>query len=142
MALSTSRSPSDLRHGRVKIEATLEPVPSATADDPALRGFGALKGHIQLSKDFDEPLDHSGNTRRSLNVTRIQIHVPEELVQELKQFARRNEWSLAEAFRRGAELLLATYPEHPESEREWQAPESLDVGWKGLSAEELRDLHE
>jgi len=44
-------------------------------------------------------------------MTKTQIQVPEELYAELKGFAKRREWSLAETFRRGAELLLETYPE-------------------------------
>jgi hypothetical protein len=74
-------------------------------------------------------------------MTKTQIQVPEELFAEIKEFARRREWSLAETFRRGAELLLETHPQDslPASQA-WQAPSSRRVGWKGLSAEKLRDL--
>ena len=44
-------------------------------------------------------------------MTKTQIQVPEELFAEIKNFAHRREWSLAETFRRGAELLLETYAE-------------------------------
>ena len=44
-------------------------------------------------------------------VTKTQIQVPEELFERVRAFARRREWSLAETFRRGAELLLQIYPE-------------------------------
>lgn len=74
-------------------------------------------------------------------MTRTQIQVPEELYAELKEFARRREWSLAETFRRGAEILLEVYREDgPEGSEPWQLPTSGQVGWKGLSAEQLRDL--
>lgn len=74
-------------------------------------------------------------------MTKTQIQVPEELFAEIREFARRREWSLAETFRRGAELLLEVYPPDPPSPaRDWQPPVSLDVGWRGLGAEELRDL--
>lgn len=51
--------PAELRDGRVKVEAKLE------AADPELKaaesgrwkGFGALKGKIRMSPDFEEPLD-------------------------------------------------------------------------------------
>jgi len=74
-------------------------------------------------------------------MTKTQIQVPEELFAEIRDFARRREWSLAETFRRGAELLLETYAEDalPASE-EWKPPSSGHVGWKGLTAEKLRDL--
>lgn len=72
---------------------------------------------------------------------KTQIQVPEELFAEIKDFALRREWSLAETFRRGAELLLETYPkEAPRARTPWQPPTSRRVGWKGLSADQLRDL--
>ena len=74
-------------------------------------------------------------------MTKTQIQVPEELFAELREFARRREWSLAETFRRGAELLLEVYPLEPgPPSQTWQPPVSQEVGWKGLTAEELRDL--
>ena len=73
---------------------------------------------------------------------KTQIQVPEELFRELRSFAKQREWSLAETFRRGAELLLQVYP-RPESpgpsDRAWSPPSSAQVGWVGLSAEQLRD---
>lgn len=74
-------------------------------------------------------------------MTKTQIQVPEELFTEVRDFARRREWSLAETFRRGVELLLETYVEDaPSASESWQPPTSSRVGWKGLTAEELRDL--
>ena len=73
-------------------------------------------------------------------MTKTQIQVPEELFQELSAFAKQREWSLAETFRRGAELLLQVYPEPPNSnEADCTPPTSSKVGWKGLSASQLRD---
>ncbi len=73
-------------------------------------------------------------------MTKTQIQVPEELFEELRAFARQREWSLAETFRRGAELLLQVYPEVPaKPAAAWTPPSSSRVGWKGLSAEQLRD---
>ena len=39
-------------------------------------------------------------------MTKTQIQVPDELFRELRSFAKAREWSLAETFRRGAEMLL------------------------------------
>ncbi len=71
---------------------------------------------------------------------KTQIQVPEDLFREIQAFAKKREWSLAETFRRGAELLLQVYPDHPgEPATGWKPPTSGKVGWKGLSAEQLRD---
>jgi hypothetical protein len=73
-------------------------------------------------------------------MTKTQIQVPEELFRELRRFAKQREWSLAETFRRGAELLLQVYPEQPPADqRQWAPPTSSKVGWKGLSAPQLRE---
>ncbi len=73
---------------------------------------------------------------------KTQIQVPEELFRELRSFATQREWSLAETFRRGAELLLQVYPrpDSPEPcDRVWTPPSSAAVGWNELTAEQLRD---
>jgi len=73
-------------------------------------------------------------------MTKTQIQVPEALFAELRQFAQRREWSLAETFRRGAELLMETYArEAPRASVPWQPPTSRRVGWKGLTSEQLRE---
>lgn len=73
-------------------------------------------------------------------MTKTQIQVPEELFRELRHFAKQREWSLAETFRRGAELLLQVYPESPQADKaEWTPPTSSKVGWKCLSAAQLRE---
>lgn len=78
---------------------------------------------------------------KNLPMTKTQIQVPEELFAEIKQFASRREWSLAETFRRGAELLLQTYAEETlPTSKPWALPSSRKAGWKGLSAAQLHDL--
>lgn len=70
-----------------------------------------------------------------------QVQVPDELFAKIERFARRREWSLAETFRRGAELLLETYAEDAApASQQWQPPTSKRAGWKGLTAEQLRGL--
>lgn len=52
--------PEELRHGKIKITATLKPAGDfiATADEcGALKGFGCLRGKISMTPDFDEPLE-------------------------------------------------------------------------------------
>lgn len=73
-------------------------------------------------------------------MNKTQIQVPDELFREIKSFAKAREWSLAETFRRGAELLLEVYDDKPlPPSTRWSPPVSATVGWKGLSPEELRD---
>ncbi len=73
-------------------------------------------------------------------MTKTQIQVPEELFREIKSFAKAREWSLAETFRRGAELLLEVYDTDPlPPGTPWKPPVSATVGWKGLSPDQLRD---
>lgn len=74
-------------------------------------------------------------------MTKTQIQLPDELFAELREFAARREWSLAETFRRGAELLLETYPtKAPRASKPWEPPSSRRVGWRGLTPEQLREL--
>jgi hypothetical protein len=74
-------------------------------------------------------------------MTKTQIQVPEGLFAEIKEFAHQREWSLAETFRRGAELLLETYAhDAPPASKTWRPPTSRRVGWKGLTATQLRDI--
>lgn len=72
---------------------------------------------------------------------KTQIQVPEKLYAEIRAFAKEREWSLAETFRRSAELLLQTYPEAPAGRQtDWTPPTSRRVGWKGLTDEALREV--
>lgn len=73
-------------------------------------------------------------------MTKTQIQVPDELIREIRSFAKAREWSLAETFRRGAELLLEVYDAKTSiSAKAWQAPVSSRVGWKGLTPRQLRE---
>lgn len=70
---------------------------------------------------------------------KTQIQVPEDLFRDVRSFARAREWSLAETFRRGAELLLEVYDGSPQ-DSPWVPPVSTKVGWKGLTPAQLREL--
>jgi hypothetical protein len=74
---------------------------------------------------------------------KTQIQIPEEQYRELREFAARREWSLAETFRRGAELLMEVYPPAPQrAKARWTPPASGSAGWKGLGPDALKDaLH-
>jgi len=73
-------------------------------------------------------------------MNKTQIQVPAELFKEVRAFAKKREWSLAETFRRGAELLLQVYPDQAAASGvAWTPPTSKRAGWKGLSSAQLRD---
>jgi len=70
---------------------------------------------------------------------KTQIQVPENQYQALRKFASEREWSMAETFRRGAELLLEVYPPHPsQMPQPWAPPSSATVGWNGLDPAALK----
>ena len=72
---------------------------------------------------------------------KTQIQVPEELFRDIRSFAKAREWSLAETFRRGAELLLEVYDRKSlVPAAHWAFFVSTTVGWKGLNSEQLREL--
>jgi hypothetical protein len=72
---------------------------------------------------------------------KTQIQVPEKQYQALRKFATEREWSMAETFRRGAELLLEMYPcVTVQKDKVWEPPTSGIVGWKGLEADALKEL--
>ena len=72
---------------------------------------------------------------------KTQIQVPEKQYKALREFAAGREWSMAETFRRGAELLLEVYPPRTEdSAQTWSPPSSATVGWKGLGAAALKEV--
>ncbi len=72
---------------------------------------------------------------------KTQIQVPEKQYKALREFAADREWSMAETFRRGAELLLELYPRRLEgASRDWSPPSSDTVGWKGLDAAALKKV--
>lgn len=72
---------------------------------------------------------------------KTQIQVPEKQYQALREFAADREWSMAETFRRGAELLLEMYPRETGLKgKVWEPPAGRNVGWKGLDARALKEL--
>ena len=77
-------------------------------------------------------------------VIKTQIQLPDDLYRSLKRVAAEKEWSLAETLRRGAEQLLQQFPEPPPGApprvpQTWLPPSSQTCGWRGLSAEQLKE---
>ena len=68
-------------------------------------------------------------------MVKTQIQLPDALYARIKELADQKEWSLAEAFRRGAELLLQRYPS-PQLEP-WAPPAPRRLGWRGLTDAEV-----
>ena len=71
---------------------------------------------------------------------RTQIQLPDELHRGLKRLAREQEWSLAEAIRRGAELLLRSYSRDPEPLESWCLPDAVPLGGFVSEPEDWREL--
>ncbi len=65
--------------------------------------------------------------------------MPDEICRDVKRLAADKEWSLAETLRRGAELLLERYPQVPERAEIWQLPEPRDLGWRGMTHQEVHE---
>ena len=73
------------------------------------------------------------------SMKRTQIQLPDSLYAEVKRVARKQEWSVAEVLRRGAEYMVACYPADRPST--WTPPEPRSLGaflapvsdWRGLA---------
>ncbi len=74
-------------------------------------------------------------------MTKTQIQVPEEQMARIREFAKQREWSMAETFRRGVEMLMETYgPGEAAKAEDWEFPTSGKRRWRGLSDGELREI--
>ncbi len=71
---------------------------------------------------------------------KTQIQIPDRLYHEAKRIAREREMSFAEVVRRGIECVLTVYPPNPLPAGKWSLPQPRNLGWKGLTSEQLRDL--
>lgn len=73
------------------------------------------------------------------SMIKTQIQIPEELYGELKNLAKRKQWSLAETLRRAGESFLQQYPSTYRGSKEWHPPVSEQAGWMGLDADALKE---
>jgi hypothetical protein len=71
-------------------------------------------------------------------MVKTQVQIPDHLYQEAKRIAREYEMSFAEVVRRGLERLAPSYPPRRLQEK-WSPPTPRKLGWKGLTAEELKE---
>ena len=70
-------------------------------------------------------------------MVRTQIQLPDDVFARAKQVCDAREISMAELARRGIEYILSVYAA-PETAEEWQPPKPRNLGWKGLSHEEIK----
>lgn len=70
---------------------------------------------------------------------RTQIQLPDPLYREVQRVAKSQDWSLAEAIRRGAEAVVRAYPPI-KSRRDWQMSSPLRVKMLVTDPVALRDL--
>lgn len=73
-------------------------------------------------------------------MTKTQIQLPDDLYRRVKQFSAEREWSLAETFRRAVEMFCDRYPSEPVKPEAWELPAPRDLGWRGLTAEQLHEV--
>lgn len=71
-------------------------------------------------------------------MTRTQIQLPDETLARAKKVCEAREISLAELARRGLEYILSVYAPEPAAKREWSLPAPRNLGWRGLSHEEIK----
>lgn len=71
---------------------------------------------------------------------RTQIQLPDELYARAHELAEAREISMAELVRRSLELLLSQYPEPAKTVSGWRMPKPLNLGWRGLSDAEIKDV--
>ncbi len=71
---------------------------------------------------------------------RTQVQLPEPLYQQVRALAERQDWSLAEAIRRGAELLVNSFPREATAPGTWSLPEALPLGEFSAPVDSWREL--
>jgi len=72
-------------------------------------------------------------------MTRTQIQLPDDVFAKAKKLCEAREISFAELARRGIEYILSVYAQEPGSQDDWQPPKPRNLGWKGLSHEEIKE---
>lgn len=74
-------------------------------------------------------------------MVKTQVQIPDHLYRAAKRIAAEREISFAEVVRRGLEVMAYTYPPlEPPSADGWEPPPPQRLGWRGLSADALREL--
>jgi hypothetical protein len=74
-------------------------------------------------------------------MVRTQIQLPDTLYQEIRRVAKSQEWSIAEVVRRGAEMLVRSYPNFKaETQGAWLLPPPLSSKLLVSDPEVIRSL--
>jgi hypothetical protein len=73
-------------------------------------------------------------------MVRTQIQLPNEVYARARKVCEQREISLAELARRGLEYMLSVYAEPKETHAPSSLPKPRDLGWKGLSEAEIKEL--
>ncbi len=71
-------------------------------------------------------------------MTRTQIQLPDDVFAKAKKVCEAREISMAELARRGIEYILSVYAQDPGAVDDWQLPQPRNLGWRGLSHEEIK----
>lgn len=71
---------------------------------------------------------------------RTQIQLPDPLYAELKRVAEAQDWSVAEAIRRGAEYIVRCYVAEAASVNKWRPPKTRALGKFLAPAATWRDI--
>lgn len=73
-------------------------------------------------------------------MVKTQVQIPDELYHDTKKIAKQYEMSFAEVVRRGLEQMRMHYPLRKKGKAAWQPPTPRNLGWGGLSDEELKEV--
>ena len=76
-------------------------------------------------------------------MNKLQIQLPSPLYKQLKQLAKRLDYSMAELLRRGAEHIVILYPHHQDdlpSTNAWALPKPKKMGLNKLNASQFRQI--
>lgn len=72
-------------------------------------------------------------------MVRTQIQLPDDVFAKAKKLCEAREISLDELTRRGIEAMLSVYAKEHRNADEWQPPKPRNLGWMGLSDEEIKE---
>jgi hypothetical protein len=72
-------------------------------------------------------------------MVRTQIQLPVDVFAKATKLCEAKGISFDELTRRGIEAMLSPYAQEPCKEDEWQLPKPRNLGWMGLSDEEIKE---
>jgi hypothetical protein len=72
-------------------------------------------------------------------MVRTQIQLPDDVFAKATKLCEAREISFDELVRRGIESMLSVYAKEHGNADEWQPPKPRNLGWMGLSDEEIKE---